>query len=97
VTSTITNVATLAQAHAVLNGDFGFTLPWADRGGGVRRRRRISRIWRGAAAGQPGLGARRARRRRRRDPADLGGYNVYEAFGELIVPLASRTARSSTN
>jgi outer membrane receptor protein involved in Fe transport len=89
VTSSITNFATLAQAHGLLSGDFGTTLPWASE----------------PVAFAVGAEYREYGAQRRPDnlasvPGELGGaggailavdggYNVYEAFGELIVPLAS--------
>ena len=89
VTSTITNEATLAQAHGTITGDFGYTLPWADQpvafavGGeyreyGAERRPDSLASVPGELGGAGGAIL----------PVD-GGYNVYEAFGELIVPLAS--------
>jgi len=89
VTSSITNRATLAQAHGLLSGDFGYNLPWAAE----------------PIAFALGSEYREYTAERRPDnlasvPGELGGaggavlpvqggYDVYEAFGELIVPLAS--------
>jgi outer membrane receptor protein involved in Fe transport len=89
VTSTITNEATLAQVHGTLSGDFGYQLPWAAEpaafalGGEYRE-----------------YGAERRPDTLASVPGELGGaggailpvngsYNVYEAFAELIVPIAA--------
>ena len=89
VTSSITNTATLAQAHAVLNGDFGMTMPWAEdpiafaaggeyrEYGAVRRPDNLASVP-GELGGAGGAVL----------PID-GGYNVYEAFGEIIAPIVS--------
>lgn len=88
ITSSITNFATLAQAHGVLSGDFGLTFasenPVSFAIGGEYRdygaERRPDNI-----ASVPGeLGGAGG--------AVLpinGGFNVYEAFGELIAPIVS--------
>ena len=89
ITSSTTNVATLAQAHAVLSGDFGATLPWASEPIGF------------AVGGE----YREYTAERRPDnlaqvPGELGGaggavlpltggFNTYEAFAELIAPIVS--------
>ena len=89
VTSSITNRATLAQAHALLSGDFGYNLPWATE----------------SLAFAVGAEYRQYSAERRPDnlasvPGELGGaggavlpvqggYDVWEAFGELILPIAS--------
>jgi outer membrane receptor protein involved in Fe transport len=89
ISSSITNFATLAQAHAVVSGDFGSTLPWASEPIGFA----------------VGSEYREYRARRRPDnlaqvPGELGGaggatlplqggFHVYEAFAELIAPLVS--------
>jgi outer membrane receptor protein involved in Fe transport len=89
ITSSTTNFSTLAQAHAVLSGDFGVTSPLADEPIGF------------AIGGE----YREYRAERRPDnlaqvPGELGGaggatlplkgaFNVYEAFAELIAPLVS--------
>jgi outer membrane receptor protein involved in Fe transport len=89
ITSSTTNFATLAQAHAVVSGDFGSTLPWASEPVGF------------AVGGE----YREYNAERRPDnlaqvPGELGGaggatlplqggFHVYEAFAELIAPLVS--------
>ena len=89
ITSATTNFATLAQAQAVMSGDFGVTSPFASEAIGF------------AVGGE----YREYTAERRPDnlaqvPGELGGaggavlplvggYNVYEAFGELIAPIAS--------
>jgi outer membrane receptor protein involved in Fe transport len=89
ITSTTANIATLAQAHAVLSGDFGATLPWASEPIGF------------AVGGE----YREYTAERRPDnlaqvPGELGGaggavlplrggFNTYEAFAELIAPVVS--------
>ena len=87
--STINRGATLAQVHAVLSGDFGWTTPWASRpiafalGGehrdytGHTRPDFLAQI-----PGQLG-GAGGAIL-----PIE-GGYTAEDAFAELIVPIAS--------
>jgi outer membrane receptor protein involved in Fe transport len=89
ISSSTTNIATLAQAHAVLSGDFGATLPWASEPIGF------------AVGGE----YREYTAERRPDnlaqvPGELGGaggavlplrggFNTYEAFAELIAPVVS--------
>lgn len=89
VTSTVTNAASLAQVHAVLNGDLGFNFPTAAEpvsfAVGVEHR---------------DYGAQRRPDNLAQIPGELGGaggavlpirggYNVYEAFGEIVLPLVS--------
>jgi iron complex outermembrane receptor protein len=89
VTSSITNAASLAQVHAVLSGDFGFTIPSSDTPvsfavGGEHR----------------DYGAQRRPDNLAQVPGELGGaggatlplnggFKVYEAFGEINVPIVS--------
>jgi iron complex outermembrane recepter protein len=89
LTSSVTNAASLSQVHGVLSGDFGFTIPSATVpvsfavGGEYRK-----------------YGAQRRPDNLAQVPGELGGaggavlplnggYDVYEAFGELIVPIAA--------
>lgn len=89
LTSSVTNSATLSQVHGVLSGDFGLTFPSAAEpvsfavGGEYRK-----------------YGAQRRPDNLAQVPGELGGaggavlplnggYDVYEAFGELIVPIAA--------
>lgn len=85
--SQVTNKTSLAQARAVLSGDFGATIPWAADAvsfavGGEYRRYTAQRIP-DFLAQQPGeLGGAGG--------ATLplsGGFDVYEAFGEVVAPL----------
>ncbi len=88
LTSSVTNKASLAQARAVLTGDFGMTIPSASDPvafavGGEYRKYSATRIPDNLAL----------------IPGELGGaggavlpldgeFDVYEAFGELIAPIA---------
>ena len=78
---------TLAQARAVISGDFGFTVPSAADPvqfavGGEYRKYSASQASDSLAktAGELGGAGGAA-------PDINGGYDVYEAFGELVVPL----------
>ena len=88
LTSSIVNKTTLAQVHGVLNGDFGLTLPSAAEpvsfAVGGEYRKYGAEVLPDNLAQVPGeLGGAGG--------ATLplsGGYDVYEAFGELIAPIA---------
>lgn len=88
LTSSVTDKTSLAQAQAVLSGDFGFTVPAAsDPIGfavGTEYRKYTNQRIPDSLAQIPGeLGGAGG--------AILpfsGGYDVYEAFGELIAPIA---------
>ena len=88
LTSSVVNKTTLAQAHAVLSGDLGLTLPSASDpvafAVGAEYRKYSAAVLPDSLAQVPGeLGGAGG--------ATLplnGGYDVYEAFGELIVPIA---------
>jgi outer membrane receptor protein involved in Fe transport len=78
--------ASQAQARATISGDFGWTLPWASDAvafavGGEYRRYQASQ---GAdsLAGSGDLGGAGGA-----TPSVEGGYDVYEAIGELVIPL----------
>lgn len=78
--------ASQAQARATISGDFGWTLPWASDTvafaiGGEYRRYQASQ---GAdsLAGSGDLGGAGGA-----TPSVEGGYDVYEAIGELVIPL----------
>jgi iron complex outermembrane recepter protein len=88
ITSTVANRASLSQVHGVLNGDL-FTIPSASEPVGFA-----------VGAEYRNYGAERAPDSLAQVPGELGGaggavlplnggYDVYEAFGELIAPLAS--------
>jgi iron complex outermembrane recepter protein len=84
--SVIQQNTTLSQARALLSGDFGWTSPWGNDPiafaiGGEFREYTAEQI--PDALSEQGLlgGAGGATTRFN------GAYNVYEAFGELIVPL----------
>lgn len=89
ITSSIANFASLAQAHAVLSGDFGTTLPWAAEPigfalGGEYREYRAERRPDNLAQVPGELGGAGG--------ATLplnGGFNTYEAFAELIAPIVA--------
>jgi iron complex outermembrane receptor protein len=89
LTSSVTNKSSLAQAHALLSGDFGLTSPGSDIPvsfalGGEYRKYKARRIPDSLAQIPGELGGAGG--------ATLplkGGYNVYEAFGEVIAPLIS--------
>lgn len=87
--STVTNKTSLAQVRALVSGDFGVTIPSASSPisfavGGEHRKYTADREPDNLAAVPGELGGAGG--------AILplsGGYSVYEAFGELSVPLAS--------
>lgn len=86
--SQILTRSTLAQARATVSGDFGTTLPWASEPiafavGGEYRQYSASQVsdllsQSGDLGGAGGAA-----------PNISGGYNVYEAIGEIIIPLVS--------
>jgi outer membrane receptor protein involved in Fe transport len=86
--STVRTVVSLAQARGTVSGDFGWNLPWATQPvsfavGGEFREYRASQVsdslaQSGDLAGSGGTA-----------PNIAGGFNVYEAFGELIVPIVA--------
>jgi iron complex outermembrane recepter protein len=89
ITSSVTNFASLAQAHAVVSGDFGASLPWADQPigfavGGEYREYRAERRPDNLAQVPGELGGAGGATLPLR-----GGFNVYEAFGELIAPIVT--------
>lgn len=78
---------TLAQVHGVINGDTGVTLPWAAEqigfavGGEYRKYGATQRSdLLAQTAGELGGAGGAA-------PNITGGYDVYEAFGEIIAPI----------
>ncbi len=85
--STSTNRASLAQARALLSGDFGTTAPWTEDPigfalGGEYRRYRASQesdILSQTPGELGGAGGAA--------PTFNGGYQVYEAYAEVIAPL----------
>ena len=85
--STTTQKASLAQARALLSGDFGWTLPWAEDAvgfalAGEYRHNRAAQLADTLAQTAGELGGAGG--------AVLnfnGGYEVYEAYGELIAPI----------
>lgn len=89
VTSSIQNDSSLAQVHGVVSGDMGFTSPWASDAvafavGAEYRNYRASRKPDNLAQVPGELGGAGGAVL----PVD-GGYDVKEAFGELIVPLVA--------
>ncbi len=84
--STVATNVTLAQARGTIRGDFGWTIPWATEAvnfavGGEFREYTASQQSDSLAQGGDLGGAGGAA------PNIDGGFNVYEAFGELIVPI----------
>jgi iron complex outermembrane recepter protein len=84
--STVLVKTSLAQARAVINGNFGVTLPSATDAidfaiGGEYRKYGASQLSDSLAKSGDLGGAGGAA------PDINGGYDVYEAFGELVVPL----------
>ena len=86
--STVLVRTTLAQARATVSGDFGWSMPWADQpisfavGGEFREytaTRNSDALSQSGDLGGAGGAA----------PNIDGAYNVYEALGELIVPIVS--------
>lgn len=76
----------LAQAKAIISGDFGVSIPWASDAiafavGGEYRRYQASQGSDSLAQSGDLGGAGGA------TPAFEGGYDVYEAIGEIVVPL----------
>lgn len=84
--STVRRKVTMSQAHAMISGDFGVASPLASNPisiavGGEYRRYTASQASDTLAAGGDLGGAGGAA------PNISGGYDVYEAIGELIIPL----------
>ncbi len=84
--SQVTTKTSLAQVNGTINGDFGLTLPWAGDAvafalGGEYRKYTASQesdlLSQSGDLGGAGGAA----------PNISGGYHVYEAFGELVLPL----------
>ena len=86
--SSVSTRTSLAQARGTISGDFGWTIPWAAEPvsfavGGEFREYRASQISDSLSrSGDLGGGGGAA-------PNIDGGFNVYEAFGELIVPIVA--------
>jgi iron complex outermembrane recepter protein len=84
--STVLTRTTLAQARATISGDFGVALPWAEDavsfaiGGEYRQYTALQQSDTLAESGDLGGAGGAA-------PFIDGGFDVYEAFGELIAPL----------
>ncbi len=84
--SSVATRTSLAQARATISGDFGAALPWAEEAisfaiGGEYRQYKAS--VEADTLGQSGdLGGAGGA-----TPTTRGGFDVYEAFGELIAPL----------
>ena len=84
--STVRVVTTMAQARATVSGDIGWSVPWASDpiafavGGEYRNYGATQESDLLAQGGDLG-GAGGA------DPAIDGGYDVYEAIGEVVIPL----------
>nr|WP_301287203.1 TonB-dependent receptor [Sphingobium sp. OAS761] len=84
--SQVVTKTSLAQARGQINGDFGWTVPWASEAvafaiGGEYRKYTASQesdlLSQSGDLGGAGGAA----------PNIDGGYDVYEAFGELVLPL----------
>jgi iron complex outermembrane recepter protein len=84
--STVRVVTTMAQARATVSGDIGWSVPWASDpiafavGGEYRNYTATQQSDLLAQGGDLG-GAGGA------DPNIDGGYDVYEAIGEVVIPL----------
>ncbi|GAO40664.1 putative TonB-dependent receptor [Sphingomonas changbaiensis NBRC 104936] len=84
--STVLTRTSLAQARATISGDFGASLPWASDaisfalGGEYRRYKASQASDTLAASGDLGGSGGPT-------PNIAGGFDVYEAFGELIAPI----------
>ena len=87
VTNSSTTQTTLAQVRGVVNGDFGFAIPMATNAvsfaAGGEFRKYTAAVISDSLTQTPNevLGNGAAA------PDAFGQYNVYEGFGELIVPL----------
>ena len=89
VTSSILNTSSLAQVHGIVSGDLGFSSPWAAEPiafavGSEYRRYKAARAPDNLAQVPGELGGAGGAVR----PLS-GGFDVKEAFGELIVPLVA--------
>ncbi|MEN2786820.1 TonB-dependent receptor plug domain-containing protein [Sphingomonas qilianensis] len=87
--STSTNRTSLAQAHALLSGDFGVASPFASQpisfAAGAEYRKYRGSQDSDILSQTPGeLGGAGGAA-----PTYAGGYDVYEGYGELIAPLVS--------
>jgi outer membrane receptor protein involved in Fe transport len=86
VESSVRTNTSLAQARATIAGDFGASLPWAEDAisfaiGGEYRQYQASVL--ADTLGQSGdLGGAGGA-----TPTTVGGFDVYEAFGELVAPI----------
>jgi iron complex outermembrane recepter protein len=84
--SSTVNRTSLAQARATISGDFGAALPWAEDavsfaiGGEYRQYTAEQRGDLLSASGDLGGSGGPT-------PTIVGGFDVYEAFGELIAPI----------
>jgi iron complex outermembrane recepter protein len=84
--SSTLNRTSLAQARATISGDFGAALPWAEDaisfavGGEYRQYTALQRGDTLSASGDLGGSGGVT-------PLIDGGFDVYEAFGELVAPL----------
>lgn len=84
--STVRNLTTLAQARGTVSGDFGWSIPWASNPvafavGGEYRNYSASQVSDALAASGDLAGRGGAQ------PNIDGGYDVYEAIGEIVIPL----------
>jgi iron complex outermembrane receptor protein len=89
ITSSIANIATLAQVHGVVSGDVGFSMPWANAPvsfavGGEHRDYTAERRPDNLAQVPGELGGAGGA-----ITPLKGGYTAEDAFGELIVPIAA--------
>ncbi len=84
--STVATVTSMSQVRGVISGDVGYTMPWAAEAigfavGGEFREYRASQesdlLSQSGDLGGAGGAA----------PNISGGFDVYEAFGELILPI----------
>lgn len=87
-TSNVQTIVSLAQARGTISGDIGYTIPWASEpisfavGGEFRENRAAQQSDLLSQSGDLGGAGGAA-------PNIDGGFDVWEAFGELILPIVS--------
>ena len=85
--STTSNKTSLVQAQATISGDFGYNLPFATNPIGIAVGAEYRRYTAAQNADSLGQSAGELGGSGGATPVFSGGYDVYEAFGELIAPL----------
>jgi iron complex outermembrane recepter protein len=88
LSSTVRVQTSLAQVRGTISGDFGYTIPWAEEpvsfAVGGEFREYTARQASDTLAASGDLGGRGGAQ-----PNISGGFDVYEAFGEIIIPIVS--------